>query len=58
VKTFSPSAEEAAASREWYVVDALAAKDRSRSAPPAPANGLILEQVLYPAHLDPWQQAR
>jgi tRNA pseudouridine38-40 synthase len=46
---------------EWsleMVADALAAKDRSRSAPPAPPNGLILEQVLYPAHLDPWRQAR
>lgn len=46
---------------EWsleMVHDALAAKDRSRSAPPAPPNGLTLEQVLYPAHLDPWQQDR
>lgn len=33
---------------------ALAAGDRSRSAPPAKPNGLVLEQVEYPAHLDVW----
>jgi tRNA U38,U39,U40 pseudouridine synthase TruA len=33
----------------------LAAADRSRAAPPAAPNGLILEQVIYPEHLDPWQ---
>jgi tRNA pseudouridine38-40 synthase len=42
---------------EWSLGDvenALAAKDRSRSAPPAAPNGLVLEQVIYPDHLDPW----
>lgn len=33
---------------------ALAAKERSRSAPPAPAQGLVLEKVEYPTHLDVW----
>lgn len=44
---------------EWSledVADALAAQARSRSAPPAPPNGLILEQVVYPDHIDPWQR--
>ena len=42
---------------EWSVqrmADALASKDRSRSAPLAPPNGLILEHVVYPDHIDPW----
>ena len=42
---------------EWSltaVADALAARDRSRSAPPAPPQGLLLVQVVYPDHLDPW----
>jgi len=46
---------------EWTVedvADALAAKDRSRTAPPAPPNGLVLEQVVYPDHLDPWYKLR
>ena len=30
---------------------ALDARDRSRSAPPAPPNGLVLERVEYPEHL-------
>jgi len=33
---------------------ALAARDRSRSAPPAKPNGLVLEYVEYPDHLDAW----
>jgi tRNA pseudouridine38-40 synthase len=40
------------------VVDALAAADRSRSAPPASPKGLILEQVIYPDHIDPWHNLR
>ena len=47
----------AAGRGEWSletVVDALQARDRKRTAPPAPPNGLILEQVIYPDHLDPW----
>jgi tRNA pseudouridine38-40 synthase len=42
---------------EWsveQVTAALAAKNRRYVAPPAPPNGLILEQVLYPDHIDPW----
>jgi tRNA pseudouridine38-40 synthase len=42
---------------EWSladVADALVAQERSRSAPPASPKGLVLEQVIYPAHLDPW----
>lgn len=31
---------------------ALAARDRSQSAAPAPAHGLVLERVTYPAELD------
>ena len=40
---------------QWSVEDlaeALAAADRSRSAPPAPPQGLVLEKVTYPAALD------
>lgn len=33
------------------MVLALAARDRSRSAPPAPPNGLVLERVEYPEYL-------
>ncbi len=32
----------------------LLARDRKRSAPPAPPHGLILEQVDYPAEHDPF----
>jgi tRNA pseudouridine38-40 synthase len=42
---------------EWTlddVADALAAQDRHRSAPPASPKGLVLAQVAYPDHLDPW----
>ena len=40
---------------EWSVDDVaqvLAARKRSRSAPPAPPHGLVLEKVTYPAALD------
>ena len=40
---------------EWSDEDlraALAARNRSRSAPPAPAKGLVLEAVTYPGELD------
>jgi tRNA pseudouridine38-40 synthase len=40
---------------EWSVGDvasALAARSRSRSAPPAPPQGLVLEKVTYSAELD------
>jgi len=40
---------------EWAVGDAesaLQARCRSRSAPPAPPQGLVLEKVTYPAELD------
>lgn len=43
---------------EWAIeamADALASRDRSRSAPLAPPNGLIFEHVVYPDHIDPWQ---
>lgn len=32
----------------------IQARDRSRCAPPAPPNGLVLEHVAYPTTLDPW----
>lgn len=41
---------------EWSldaVAEALAARKRSRTAPPASPQGLILEEVIYPDHLDP-----
>jgi tRNA pseudouridine38-40 synthase len=44
---------------EWSlaaVADALSARDRSRSAPPAPPQGLVLTQVVYPNHFDLWTQ--
>lgn len=44
---------------EWsaaQLAQVLVARDRSRSAPPAAARGLVLERVTYPAVLDPWQQ--
>lgn len=44
---------------DWDVAamaDALAAQDRSRTAPPAPPNGLVLEQVVYPVKKDPWTE--
>jgi tRNA pseudouridine38-40 synthase len=40
---------------EWSAGDftsALQARNRSRSAPPAPPQGLVLEKVTYPAELD------
>lgn len=37
---------------------ALATRDRSRSAPPAPPQGLALEWVEYPGHLDAWSRKR
>jgi tRNA pseudouridine38-40 synthase len=40
---------------EWTVDDmvrALEARDRNRSAPPAPPQALVLEKVTYPAELD------
>jgi tRNA pseudouridine38-40 synthase len=46
---------------DWRVEDvagALAAMDRSRTAPPAPPSGLVLERVVYPDHLDPWYKFR
>lgn len=46
---------------EWSldaIADALAAQDRSRSAPPASPRGLFLAKVVYPPHLDPWSDAR
>ena len=46
---------------EWTVervADALAARDRKLSAPPAPPQGLVLEQVLYPEQFDPWSSVR
>jgi tRNA pseudouridine38-40 synthase len=37
-----------------YVAEILATCERRRCAPPAPPQGLVLEQVHYPIHLDPW----
>lgn len=45
---------------EWTVADladALAARNRSRTAPPASPKGLLLAKVIYPDHLDPWYNA-
>jgi tRNA pseudouridine38-40 synthase len=36
------------------VAAALAARSRGRTAPPAPAHGLVLTQVAYPAAVNPW----
>jgi tRNA pseudouridine38-40 synthase len=47
----------AAGRSEWSlaaVADALTARDRSRTAPPAPPKGLLLAQVVYPDPVDPW----
>lgn len=44
---------------EWGDTDvrqALAACDRSRCAPPAPANGLVLESVRYADDLNLWME--
>lgn len=43
--------------REWsatYIDDLLIARDRSRCAPPASPQGLVLECVTYPNEVDPW----
>jgi tRNA pseudouridine38-40 synthase len=42
----------------WTPADLAAVRsslDRRRTAPPAPPHGLVLEQVVYPDHLDPWR---
>ncbi len=42
----------------WTPGDLVAVRtslDRRRTAPPAPPHGLVLEQVVYPDHLDPWR---
>ncbi len=39
------------------MVELLAARDRSRSAPPAAPQGLVLERVTYPEMLDRWIHA-
>lgn len=44
---------------EWStsdVAEALAARKRNRSAPPAPPHGLVLERVDYPDHANPWRR--
>lgn len=43
--------------RQWApsaVKACMDACDRSYCAPPAPPQGLMLEHVVYPSHLDPW----
>ena len=36
------------------VASALEARDRRRTAPPAAARGLVLEQIVYPEEFDFW----
>ena len=36
------------------IPELLQARDRSRCAPPAPPQGLVLEHVTYPRNVDPW----
>ncbi len=45
---------------EWSRLElaaALAARSRQRTAPPAPANGLVLVRVAYPDAVNPWAQS-
>jgi tRNA pseudouridine38-40 synthase len=44
---------------EWSRLElaaALAARARKRTAPPAPAQGLVLASVAYPDAVNPWQE--